>query len=178
MYMQIRKFYLLGKGANSIHVYLFLLIMVLSCSNSKLPSNSVPKNNTRKEEVRVKPPSTFQDSLKVVGRSAVFYQADTFQLHKIKEVTAPQIYEGSMHEYFYQTKNAKLVLKKNWKQISILEAKNVRYLDFLKVDKSHEIIDLNKYNDAFGLFIFDGNKKPVLVDMTNTEEALYFYFSK
>lgn len=155
---------------------LFLLsLLSSSCTNQQQNKNITQK---AKKESQNKPPCSFQDSLKIEFNTAVFYQPDSVQKEKIKEVTDSRIFEGSMHEYFYQTKNAHIVLKKNWPKINIIEAKNKRYLVFVKEDKTNDIIDLDKFNDAYGLFIFDGKKKPVLVDMTNLDEALYFYFSK
>jgi hypothetical protein len=37
---------------------------------------------------------------------------------------------------------------------------------------------LNDKNDPFGIFLFDGVQSPRLVDMTNIESELGFYFSK
>ena len=157
---------------------LLISCFVISCTNSPKSRNVHQQVIDKKVELRTKPPTTSQDSLKIKPGTAVFYQADSIQLKKIKELTDVRIYDGSMHEYFYQTRNAHIVLKKNWGKIKIVEVRNKRYLDFIKEDRNHEVIDLNKYNDAFGLFIFDGKKSPVLVDMTNLEEALYFYFGK
>jgi len=41
-----------------------------------------------------------------------------------------------------------------------------------------EVIDLNTKNDPCGLFVFNGQKPPLLVDMTNIDTDLGFYFSK
>lgn len=143
-----------------------------------------PRNNTSKKqfehktEERQKPGSSFQDTLSISKMSAVFYQPDSLQLSKIKAVTTTQVFEGSMHEWQAQFNNAHLVLKRNWPKVSIVDVKNVRYLKFIKKDQSVELVDLDKYNDAMGLFIFNGEQKPVLVEMTNPDEAFYFYFSK
>ena len=39
-------------------------------------------------------------------------------------------------------------------------------------------IDLNTQNDPCGILLFDGRQAPRLVDMTNIETELGFYFSK
>lgn len=171
--MYIQKLYKIKLG--TLVLILYNLCLISSCKNLPQTKEIIQKTKIGNQN---KPPSSYQDSLKIEFKSAVFYQPDTFQKEKIKEVTDKRIFEGSMHEYFYQTKNAHLVLKKNWAQLKIIEAKNRRYLVFVKEDKTTDIIDLDKFNDAYGLFIFDGKKKPILVDMTNIEEALYFYFSK
>jgi hypothetical protein len=41
-----------------------------------------------------------------------------------------------------------------------------------------ECIDLDKYAETYGLFLFDGKKSPKLVDMMNIDTELYVYFKK
>jgi hypothetical protein len=60
----------------------------------------------------------------------------------------------------------------------VREVVNGRYILFKKSDGKVEVIDLNTKNDPCGLFIFDGQKSPLLVDMTNIDTDLGFYFSK
>ena len=57
--------------------------------------------------------------------AAVFYHPDSFQLLKIKEHADPMHYDGSMHEYFFQMRNARIVIKKTWPALIIIEAKKV-----------------------------------------------------
>jgi hypothetical protein len=54
----------------------------------------------------------------------------------------------------------------------------VRYLLFQKKGGGADCIDLNIKNDARGLIIFNAQKSPQLVDMTNIETELDFYFKK
>ena len=82
-----------------------------------------------------------------------------------------------MHDYFYQMRNARLVLKKYYPNIKIKEVKNVRYLLFERADGKKEYVDLNTKDEPCGLFIFDGKKEPKIVDMMNIDTELGFYFS-
>ena len=66
-------------------------------------------------------------------------------------------------------------LRPRWK---VREVVNGRYILFKKSDGKVEVIDLNTKNDPCGLFIFDGQKSPLLVDITNIDTDLGFYFSK
>ena len=88
------------------------------------------------------------------------------------------IFESMVHDCFYQIKNARMVLKKQWPQVKIIETSRARYLLFIKADKSKICIDLDTKNDMCGLFLFDGKKDPVLTDMTNIDTALKFYFEE
>ena len=88
------------------------------------------------------------------------------------------IFESMVHDCFFQMRNSRMVLKKNHTQVKIIEVKNARYLLFINAAGEKEAIDLNTKNDPCGLFIFDGVKAPRLVDMTNIDSELGFYFSE
>ncbi|MGZ5191514.1 MAG: hypothetical protein ACXWCZ_10880 [Flavisolibacter sp.] len=158
-----------------------LFFMILSCNN-----NSGSKNNNRDSVNSLttlkapagKSPSTYRDTLIINFPSAVFYHPDSLQLSRIKALTDTMYFDGSMHEYFYQMRNARIVLKKNWPQVSIIESERCRYLLFIKKDGTREYIDLDTKNDPYGLFVFDGIQSPVMIDMTNIETIVGFYFSK
>ena len=106
-------------------------------------------NNTKTKSLpKNKPSSTFNDTLKINSSSAVFYYTDSLQLEKIKLVTDPGFYEGSMHEYFFLMKNAHLVIKKIMPQLKIIEARNVRYILFINDDNSAKCIDLDTKAEA------------------------------
>ena len=57
-----------------------------------------------------------------------------------------------------------------------MEARNVRYLLFIKANGSAEIIDLDTKDDPYGLFVFDTRKKPDQLELTNGESEIGFYF--
>ena len=128
--------------------------------------------------IKTKPPSSYSDTVEIVSSSAVFYNADSVQLERIKAATEAGIFESLMHEFFYQMRNSRIVLKKYYPQIEICEVKNARYLLFKKTGGGKELIDLNNNNDPFGILLFDGLQSPRLVDMTNIESELGFYFSR
>jgi hypothetical protein len=138
--------------------------------------------DTGKEKIKIKfqakPGSSFSDTLKTVGPVAVFYQPDSLQLEKIKAVTDERVFKGSMHEYFYQQRNAHVYLKKNWPHLLIVDVKDIRFLLFLKAGKNSEVIDLDKMNDACGLIVFDRRKSPLTLDMTNVETQVTDYFKE
>ncbi len=156
-------------------ISIILAIAFISCGNEKKAKESKVKPTTL--ENKNKPPSSYSDTINIKVRSAVFYYPDSLQLEKIKEVTGKNVYESSMHEYFYQLKYAHKVLKEHWSDIKIIEAKNVRYLQFVKTDHTTDYIDLNTKNDAYGLFVFDPAKTPTQLELTNAESEIGFYFS-
>jgi hypothetical protein len=161
-----------------------LLLCVIFCFmySCKQPSSkkNIPaeKITEHQDTVRKKPPGSFSDTLIIHFPAAVFYNPDSLQLLKIKEITAKNEYETEVHNCFYLMRNARMVLKKYWPQIHIIEAPANRYLLFVKKDKSKTCIDLNTKGDMCGIFLFDPEKEPELIDMMNIDTALGFYFKK
>ncbi len=156
---------------------LLILALTISCTKGSKKIESNKETPSTSSNAHNKPGSSFQDTLFINTTSVVFYQPDSIQLNNIKSVTDPAIFDGSMHEYFYQIRNAQNVLKQNWSHLNVIESKNVRYLAFTKSDKTKHIIDLDKFNDAYGMFVFDQKKAPIPVEMTNLESIIYVYLS-
>ena len=153
------------------------MILSLSCSDSPRETRPVQNKIENKDPPKTKPASNFSDTLKINSAAAVFYSPDSLQLEKIKSVTDAKIFEANMHEYFSLIRNAHLVIRKYYSKLKIIEAKNVRYVLFIRADNSTDCIDLDTKKDVYGLFIFDRQKGPLFVDMANIETELGFYFS-
>lgn len=158
--------------------FCFLLIPFLIINSSCNNHQSERFKEKTHQSVYHKPSSNYQDSLHINVDAAVFYHPDSLQLLQIKKVMDSSVYDGTMHEFFFQMRNAKIVLQKSWPKIKIVDAKNCRFLFFQKTDGQNEFIDLDQKNDAYGLFLFNQKKSPQLVDMTNIETALENYFHK
>jgi hypothetical protein len=154
----------------------FLVFLITSCNNSTVNKEPVKDKPEPGKTILSKPPATYQDTLIIDLKAAVFYGPDSLQLKKIKEITEETIFEAQSHEYFFQMRNARIVLKKNWPHINIIEAKNVRYLLFKKSDNDSVCVDLDK-KDPYGLFLFDTKKDPHFADMMNIDSELPFYFA-
>jgi hypothetical protein len=159
---------------------IYFLPVLLSCSGSDSPRQAKQVHNKidTKCSVKNKPPSSFSDTIKINFPSAVFYNPDSLQLEQIKAITDSVIFDGTMHDCFYQMRNARAVLKQYYPGIKITEVKNVRYLLFEKKGGEREYIDLNTKNDPCGIFLFDSKRNAKQADMTNIESELGLYFSK
>jgi len=149
-----------------------------SCSTDPVKNNKAMIKGKNSGKVIPKPPSSFNDTLVIDTKSAVFYSPDSSQMEQIKLANEKNVFESITHDCFYQMRNAKLVIKKYWPQLSVIETSNARFLLFIKKDKSKKIIDLNSKNDIAGIFLFDTEKEPELIDMMNVNTALGFYFNK
>ena len=146
-----------------------------SCSSNSAPDKE-KKISLSGQQLHTKPPSSFQDTMKIDFPAAVFYIPDSLQLEEIKELTDSVIFDAAMHEYFFQMRNARLSIKRDWPQLKIVEAKNVRYLLFHGKGDDSTYIDLNTRNDSHGLFLFQPGKKPHYTDMMNIDTELGHYF--
>ena len=162
-----------------IYGVITILLLTWSCSDmSKKNDQHAEESPKTKSPIIKKPASSFDDTIIIHARSAVFYNPDSLQMEKIKAVNEKAIFDMITHDCHYQMQNARIELKKYWPQIHVIEISKSRYLLFVKADESKICIDLNNKNDICGLFLFDGKKDPVLVDMPNIDTELGFYFSK
>lgn len=159
-------------------IYFAISISGLSCTDNSVQKNKPVNYSDTTGIVKSKPGSSFSDTIKINFKAAVFYNPDSLQLIQIRSITSMDIFESTMHDCFYQMRNATIVLNKFYPQIKIINSTNARYLQFEKASGEKEIIDLNTKNDSCGIIIFDGKKSPLLTDMTNIESDLGFYFSK
>lgn len=85
-------------------------------------------------------------------------------------------YQSDVHDCFFQMRNTRNILKKDWPDIKIVEAQRVRYLGFTSPTGQTSFIDLDGYNQMCGIILYDPAKKPQLVDMMNIDTELSFYF--
>jgi len=165
------------KSLHLVFILLFVIVYLYGCTNPE----SVKKKNAEippaSHPVQYKKPSSsFSDTLVINRISAVFYNPDSLQLNRIQAITKKEIYETDVHNCFYLMRNARMVLKKYWPHIHVIETSEYRYLLFVKADNSQTCIDLDAKEDMCGIFLFDGKKEPELIDMMNIDTALGFYF--
>jgi hypothetical protein len=156
---------------------IFVFIHFYSCTNtgsSKKNKTEIPANSHAVQYK--KPSSSLSDTLVINKISAVFYNPDSLQLNKIQAITKKELYETDVHNCFYLMRNARMVLKKYWPHIHIIETSEYRYLLFIKADNSQTCIDLDTQQDMCGILLFDRKKEPELIDMMNIDTALGFYF--
>jgi hypothetical protein len=152
------------------------LFSVSACNNNdyKNIQTGPVKTESGKKNI-LKPPSAYSDTLIIDFPAAVFYHPDSAQLLKIKDQTDSAVFDGLTHGFFYQMRNARMVIQRTWPDLKIIEAKNCRYLLFITADNNRQCIDLDMANDAYGLLVFNRKKPPLAVDMMNIETGISFY---
>jgi len=159
-----------------------LLLGIASCKDNKPAAKRITNDaDSGSEKIKAvfhKPPSSFQDTMKIQGEAAVFYAPDEQQLEKIKRQTNnPGAFGASNSEYVHMMENARKVIRNTWPALQIVDAKNYRYILFIKKDGGKECIDLDKYDDMDGLFVFDGKKSAMLIDAMNVETEVGSYLN-
>ena len=87
------------------------------------------------------------------------------------------MFESMKHDCYFQQRNSKIVLKKYWPKIKIIETAKTRYLVFIKSNKTQSYIDLDGKGDICGIFLFNTIKDPQIIDMMNVETELDYYFN-
>jgi hypothetical protein len=166
-------------GSLAIYGMIALVLFTDSCSEGYKKNTPQAEISPKTRSLIIKKPgTTFNDTIIIKANSAVFYSPDSLQMKKIKTVNEKVTFDLLTHNCHYQMENARIVIKTYWPQLKVLEASTFRYLLFEKNNKRKVCIDLNDKNDICGLFLFDGKKDPVLIDMPNVDTQLGFYFSK
>ncbi|HET7002953.1 MAG TPA: hypothetical protein VFI33_16620 [Puia sp.] len=156
-----------------------VVLMVCSCSQSSEKSyKEEKKDQAPAHKIAKKPPSSFEDTVIVDRKSAVFFNPDSLQLEKIRLVNEKMVYETMTHDCYYMMQNARNVIRKHWPGIRVVEVVKASHLLFIKKDKSKICIDLNAKPNICGLFLFDPKKDPEPVDMPNIDTFLGFYFGQ
>lgn len=159
-------------------VTVWVLFSVTACSGHENGSKELPQPNLKiKARAIEKPPSTYPDTLIVSAAAAVFYHPDSLQLARIKAQTDSSVFDGSMHEFYYQMRNARIVIRKTWPALPITESKNYRFILFISKSKTRYCVDLDEKPDPYGMVVFNGKKPPLFVDMTNIETEVSFYLN-
>jgi hypothetical protein len=165
-------------------VYTIAWLLLLSCTGCIRGSSGKKNIPARQDSSAIapkassKPPSGFNDTLVIKEKAAVFFNPDSAQLNNFKAITESRVFESNCHDCFYQMRNARNVIKQYWPKLAIVETSKARYLLFIKEDKSSICTDLNSVSDMCGIFLFDPQNAPELVDMTNIDTALRYYYEK
>jgi outer membrane lipoprotein-sorting protein len=159
----------------SISIILALTLAACSTENNKtkIESQQTSAESLSKDKNSTTAITNF-DTLIVDKEAAVFYSPDTTQIaNRKKEIGEENFYVGAddylnylhtSHDFLDSTK------------LIILDEKDKKYLKFIHSDKSQTIIKLDTLAELWGIYFFDPNKKPKLIDMTIIDEEYKSYF--
>ncbi len=153
-----------------------VLLFLYSCSNNVQNKEVLSNKTSSASSIQGKASSSFKDTLDIDFPAAVFFNTDKVQSEKYIQSNGKKVFESIQHDFFYQMKYSRDVLKKYYPEIKVTEVINSRYLRFRTINSEYITIDLDKY-DLCGMFISDGKKPPMVVDMTNVDTQLGFYFA-
>lgn len=162
---------------NIYHLFLYLVVFLTACKETTENEIQLPPEIQKVQSAAPNSLTGFIDTIQIDSRAAVFFNADTFQLERIKSKLNKTVLESMEHDCYYQIRNARFVIGNNWPNLKIIEVSTSCYLAFLNDDNSKNLVDLNERKDLCGLFLFQPGKNPVLADMMNIETALEYYFN-
>lgn len=159
-------------------LFYFFIVACASRPNANNESNVMSNPNEHDPKNLKKPGSSYRDTLFIKEAAVVFYNPDSLQLIKIKEINIPMVYKSMVHEYYYQQKTAKTDLIHIWPKLKTYDITNYRFLVFLFKNNKDSIIDLDNINDISGIIIFNRVRPPEIVDMMNFVNDATYYFDK
>ena len=156
---------------------MILMILFFAGCNSNTRTELQPVENKEEKKLFVKPASRSMDTLWITGRAAVFFEVDKEQLEQLSSTLPENILETMMHEYFYQMRNARQLLKQEWQDVQIVETSTARWLAFKQTSSTKTMIDLDKNNELCGIYLFNPPGEPIFTDMMNIDTQAGFYFN-
>jgi len=114
------------------------------------------------------------DTLTIDSRCAVFYQPDSLQIEKrVKEVGEESFRVGA-DDYMYYLHLAIEYLKNQ--KLPIINAKDMKYVQFMMADEKAELIKLDTLQDLWGMYLFTPKQAPHFTDILTIEDEYKAYF--
>ena len=156
----------------------FLFLTLVSCSNkiekkdkANLQQPSVDSLSKVKDTLaRV----DHSDTLTINRKAAVFYSPDSIQIAKRKKEIGEENFYVGADDYLYYLHTSYDFLDSV--KLPILDAKDKKYLRFIRDNKSQTIIRLDTLPELWGIYFFNPGKKEKLVDMLDISEEYNSYF--
>jgi hypothetical protein len=161
-------------------ISLVMLSWFAACSN-KAERNNPPPNESSTPQTETpykKKASIYGDTLVISSSAVVFFHYDSLQEKHFQSWATPMLFESALHETVYQIKNARLVLGRHWKDLTISEADHHRFIAYYHEGELERVVDLNEINDLSGMLLFKQASDPLQADMMNVDTELDGYFGR
>jgi hypothetical protein len=161
-----------------LKLLLFLSLSFFSCRTAvkendiKQPQTSpVDTQKTSTEPIKGR---LTGDTLIIQQRCAVFYAPDSVQMEKRMKLVGEEEFRAGADDYIYYINTSVDYLEKQY--LSVINAKDRKYISFITADKRSQLIKLDTLEELWGIYLFDPNKKPYHSDLTIIEEEYKEYF--
>lgn len=128
---------------------------------------------SQKQFVTKKLPSD-SDTLTIDTKSAVFYQPDNIQIERRMKETGEENFRAGADDYIYYVNTSADYLEKQG--LSVIDAKNKKYLKFIMADKKVQLVKLDTLSELWGMYLFVPTKTPHFADITVIEDDYKNYF--
>lgn len=169
----------------SLRLLLLLSLTVFSCATNDQKqetksdtfissADTTQKVDTPKAQIAPQPSPLDTDTLTIDRKAAVFYQPDSLQIEKRMKEAGEADFRAGADDYIYYVNTSAEYLEKQG--LSVLDAKNKKYLKFVLADKRTHVINLDTLQELWGMYLFDPKKKPYAADMTMIEDEYKNYY--
>lgn len=155
-----------------------ILVLTLAACSTQNGKSKIESQKTFEDSLNIDKNSptaiTKFDTLAVDKKAAVFYWPDTTQIAKRKKEIGEENFYVGADDYLYYMHTSHDFLDSI--KLTILDAKDKKYLKFIRSDKSQTVIKLDTLPELWGIYFFDPNKGQKLVNMTMIDEEYKVYF--
>jgi len=166
-------------GAKNIVLRLVLAsfaFFIFSCSNTgDGKHNNIAKDSTPPKPVAANIANiSVKDTLIVSATSAVFYYPDSAQIERRKKEIGEDTFYIGADDYAFYLDQCYNYFK--GVELKTTEAKEVKYIKFVKADNTSTWVKLDTLPDLWGVFLFKPQKEPRLADMIAIEDDYKDYY--
>ena len=116
------------------------------------------------------------DTITINEKAAVLYRPDTTQIDKRKKQVGEEDFYVGVDDYLFSMHTANDYLDSM--KLKVFDVEGRKILRFIKKDNSQELIKLDTLPELWGVYLFEPEKRPKLVDMTSIDEEYKNYFGQ
>ena len=132
------------------------------------------KTDVLKQSVSVNINKEKIDTITINEKAAVLYRPDTSQIDKRKKQVGEEGFYVGADDYLFSMHTANDYLDSM--KLKVFDVEGEKILKFIMKDNTQELIKLDTLPELWGVYLFDPEKKPKLVDMTMISEEYKNYY--
>ena len=163
---------------------LFALLTLISCNKKEnhreenlkeTKTISGKKNENRKAE-NTETSKNVIDTIIVKSQIAIIIEPTEKQIEKRKKEVGEEDFYIGADDYMWYLNESTETFRKN--KLNVLNIKNDKIIKFEMENGNNAILELNKKNELWQIYLFDPKLKPKKIDMTDSENEYKTYFKQ
>ena len=169
---------------HTLKLIVLLFLILASCDDSSHQDTTSIKSTrgdttfqtdtTHKSLIASATNSANNDTLIVDRQAAVFIEPDSLKIESRKKQIGEEDFYTGADDYLFYMNTAHEFLDSI--KLTSLNAKEKKFIKFIRSDKTHQVIKLDKLPELWSIYFFDPTKKAKQVDMTIIDEEYKSYF--